>query len=432
MKQRPAQEPETSQAESLTRISLILVGIAVGGWLLQFVVSIVLARNLGPQDYREYAVAIAMLALAGTFCELGTGKYAMRILPEYARKKRWSLAKGYYWFSASTVTLASMIGIVAGMWMTGGFALNGDQWSPARLALVFLPVTALVAVAAEFLMAEQKPFQGSLITAVICPGATLCLFLAFQKMQCPADSMLAVTCYGLADVAGLLWALVLLKRHAGPGMTGARPVVLPRKWLRWSIWFSLLAFVASWMPRLSLLAMDAIEPSAIEIARFAAALEISGFVLLVRKSTNKYYMPELSLIMTDQQWQLARIMARQRLVLIGSISATFLIGVLLFGKQMLGWFGPVFSEGYTALCFMTAGTCVATIFSMAPEFLKFAGKLKTVLATYCLAGVLLTVLTVVLGSRYGASGAGFAFGFVFAATAIVFRVLASRQLDSNS
>lgn len=415
------------QLRNATASAVGLVVISVIGSVLGVATSILFARLLGPASFQEYAVALAGLSLVGTFCEFGTGKYAMRIMPQYVSQERWRFAAGFLSYSLLMVVITSLLVGLAGFLGTADFGGPATSLNPLALAFLFLPTTAAVAVAAEFLMANRNSIAGSVVMRLVCPLATLILIGLAAWLQLPLVSQTAIICFGGGGLIGLLVASFLFLRLAPPKLLSVKPKFLWRDWTRLCLWYLLIAFMMSWLLKLSLVVLKAENIGKLEIAQFAAALEIACFILIVAKSTNKFYRPELALIVSTSDWTLLKRLKDQRLALIGSACIAFFIAVLIFGKKMLGWFGEEFIPGYLALCFMSAGTCIATAFSMAPEYLKFAERLKTILLINSIAGALLIILTWVLAKSYGVAGAGFAFGLVFSVSAIVFRVLAFRH-----
>lgn len=411
--------------------AVAVIGISTTGWLLSAGISIVLARYLGTSEFQQFVYAVAVISLVGTVCEFGVGKYAMQVMPQYVRRRQWELAAGYLYFSCVLTTLASMVCLLAGFGLGGGFSKVWSTWTPLTISMLFLPAVVSSALVSEFLMASRKVISGSIILRLVCPGMTLAIFVVSMLSGVPLSAGMAIMCYGLGSVVGLVVAICAYWSTAPIELFRARPKWDVKLWLKNAIWFAAIATVSSWLPKLSLIVLKASHSAGIETARFAAALEISSFVLLIAKSTNKYYSPELALIMADSNWDSARSETRKRLWLIASISAAFLVVVVLFGRTMLGWFGAEFTDGYAALCFMTVGTCSATTFSMAPEYLKFAGQQRYVMTTYFVAGFALIILTYALAAKLGATGAGLAFGTVLLVTALSFRTAAIRSISKE-
>lgn len=414
----------TNRHPNLTATIMILISMASSA--LGFASSILVARWLGAVGYQQYSVAIAGLTLVATCCEFGTGKYALRILPEYREQKQWGLLKGFYGFSFGLVLLAGLL--VGGITFVCGRLFPGIYDNPLIVgASVFVPTTALVAIAAEFVMANRLPIAGALITRLLCPVATLIGLVMIVSMG-QLTPMAAVIVFGLGGAFSLLIALVVIVQVMGPSVRNAASQYQFRQWLSASLWFCLFAFVTSWIFRVSLLILHALNIPDLEIARFAAALEVASLIVMVAKSTNKFYQPELAMIMNNGDWARGMKLRRSRRILTLAASLGYLALVVVFGRTILGWFGPEFRAGYPALCLLTIGTGTATVFAMAAEYLKFTGRMKTLLLIYSLGGAALAFLTGWLAPAYGATGAAIALSVVLIGMTVVFERLATWQL----
>lgn len=407
-----------------------MIGISIVSSIVTFALSVYLARVLGTDGFQEYIVAVAALSLLGTLSEFGTGKYALKILPQYAASKKWSLAAGYWRFSFALVLGVSLlITLVVILSEFGHDKDFGDYL--LGVAILFLPSTALVAVVAEFLMANRAAISGTIITRLVCPLATFGLIGLVFVVNGSVSSTDAIICFGSAGVIGLLIACLLFYRTSPGESLTAKSERQTRKWLRNCVWFSTLAFLMAWVFDISVIVLEIAQVAELEIARYGAAAKTGCFILLVAKSTNKFYNPELAMIMSTGDWQRALKLRSSRLLLIGSSSVVYLLVMIFFGKRILLWFGPEYLDAHLALCFVSFGACVATTFSMASEYLKFSEKLKTVMFTTCVCGILLVVLTWILGTRYGATGAGLAFGIVITLMTLFYLHLTNQMLREN-
>ncbi len=386
-----------------------------------------LARLLGPQGFKQYAVAVAYLALLGTLSEFGTGKYGLKVMPHFVAQQKWSRAAGYWRFSLALVLSTSIVlaltVILLEIFSDGKFGNYA-----VGIAALFLPSTALVAVLAELVTANRSAVAGSLVTRLICPLITIVAVAVFFALGGTITVAQAIVCFGIGGIGGLVVAAILFWRTANPESLSSKSEYHRRDWFKQCVWYSALGFFMLWIFKISVLVMEWAQIDGLEIARFAAALEIGCFVLLVAKSTNKFYQPELALIMNQDDWQRGLVMRRVRLLTIGIVSLAFFVVILLFGKRLLELYGTEFVAGYPALCWISLGTCLATSFAMAPEYLKFSNKLKTVLSVTFLFGISLIALTWILATRYGATGAGIAFGASVSGMALVFLILANRRL----
>jgi len=118
-----------------------------------------------------------------------------------------------------------------------------------------------------------------------------------------------------------------------------------------------------------------------EVTCFAAALETGCLILLLAKSTDKTFQPELSVILAQHSWKAGVQLRRNRYVLVGSGCEIFMLVTVVSGKSILEMYGGEFVPGYPAMCFVAAGGSASTMFSLAPAFLRFPGHNRFVIET---------------------------------------------------
>ena len=106
----------------------------------------------------------------------------------------------------------------------------------------------------------------------------------------------------------------------------------------------------------------------------------------------------------------------------------FVLAVGLFGREVLSLFGPEFVEGHASLVIVSIATATWTLFSLAPSYLKYAGRQRFVVRCTALAVAANLALTWLLGERHGHVGAAIAFGVPIAGLYGVFAFAAGREL----
>ena len=429
MLNRNAQSSEEKNEKRDLAEPVLMIVFSICSAVGTFGLSIFLARVLGPAGFKDYIFAVAAVSLLGTFAEFGTGKYALKVVPDLTTTKRWELAAGFWRFSFTLVlSISLVIALTIIAFEFGHDAEYGDYL--LGIAVLFLPSTALVCVVSEFVMANRSAIAGTVIMRLILPLGTFLLVAIVYLINGSVSSLHAILCFGFSGIIGLALALWMFGRTAPPEIFTSKSDRLTEEWLRHFFWYFALAFLASWILEISVIVMEVAGVPELEIARYGAALKTGCFILLVAKSTNKFYSPELALGMSDQNWNFILIAGRQRLLVVGLPCIVFFLGMLFFGRPILSWYGPEYPDAHLALCFISAGACIATLFSMAPEYLKFSNRLKTVMLTNLLGGVLLVILTWILSTRLGANGAGIAFAIVITVVTLSHRIRGMRHLRS--
>ena len=180
-----------------------------------------------------------------------------------------------------------------------------------------------------------------------------------------------------------------------------------------------------------LAAAQALPIAELEVAWFAAAMETGCLILLLSKSTDKYFQPHISIMLEREAWDEGAKMRRRRLRWIGSACAAFLLLVFSLGKPILRLYGEPFEAGYPALCLIAIGACAWTMFSLAPAYLKFVGQSRFVFAATVCGAVAMAGLTGLLGIWHGATGAAGAFCIVLCSLAVTNLVHANRHFPER-
>jgi O-antigen/teichoic acid export membrane protein len=154
------------------RNSIVLVLLSIGGFVLSYLTSMVLANVLGAGGFDDYAVAVASLAMLATLAEGGTGKYALAHWPKLIERGEHRQAAGFWRFALGAVVVASLaIGILVGGLET---AADGRFANYAvGEAAIFLPAVALAGMGAELVTALGGAVGAALVARVITPGVSL-------------------------------------------------------------------------------------------------------------------------------------------------------------------------------------------------------------------------------------------------------------------
>lgn len=421
-------QPDQQTFRDVSSNTTLLFLLSLVGVLIGYTISIVAARTLGPKHFNDYAVAIAAVGLLSTIAEAGVGKYAFRVLPQHAAAGQWNLAAGFWRFCVFVSGLVSLILIVA---VVGPVLLRYGQIGGHALlvAVLFLPAMAWAGVGIDLVMANRLPVTGTVIGRLIIPGTTLILLLASTYAKGVISVTAAILCFGAGSITGVGCCLLVGYRHAQPALLKAKPQYQVGMWLRQSVSFAVTAFLMSWMFRISLLVMEAFPVAESEVGYLAAALDTSGLLLLLSKSTDKLFQPDMSSVIEKKDWVRGNRLRWRRYTIIASICLVFLTLIIVFGRRILDWYGPGFRQAYPALCLITGGSCIWTLFSLAPTYLMFTGQAPTVITIQVAGGVAMAVLTAVLGTWYGVTGAGCAVGLVLCLMAGVYLWRAQKEFN---
>lgn len=404
-----------------------LLAFSIVSFALSYATAIVFARSLGADGYDDYAVAVSFAVILATLAEMGTGKYALRIMPAYADRSDWSAARGYVRFSVRLILATSIALAVFGVcWeylkdgVFGNYALG--------IVLLFLPAMAWVGAGSEFVTANRAAIRSAFVTRMLVPGSTLALALAWMVSPLERTAPRAVLCYGASWLIGLAAVYLFLKQTTREEIRKAQPEPRTQEWLT-SIWpFLYFALLISVLAKVGVIVLELVASDEATVAVYSVAAETGTFIYIVAKSTDKLYLPSVSTMLEHEDQSGLKQGRRGRWIWLGSICVGFLLTVFFFGKQILALFGPEFVEGYMALCIIAVATSVWTLASLAPAYLKYVHKQKFVLVATTLTVLTHIGLCIPLGYWYGTTGAALSYAIPVIAMYVTMAAVATREL----
>tara|TARA_R110002049_G_scaffold50370_2_gene142998 strand:- start:69316 stop:70623 length:1308 start_codon:yes stop_codon:yes gene_type:complete len=414
-----------NRTESLARVPLFLVIANVVGVLIGYAITILLARSLSHGEFEQYIGAVATLGLLASAAEGGFGKYGLKIVPVYIANQSIDLLAGYMRFALfGSLVMSVVLGWIAASIETP--MRTGNTENLILLAIVFLPAMAGVGVTVDLLLSFRMAVIATLISRILVPLTTLSLVVVNLAMA-EITPLRAVLSFATGSLVGFLLALVLCLRKSRSLTSRVSATTDLFQWITESLSFWAFGFLTAWIFRATLVLTHYLPHGRDDLAMLAPALETGCLILLLSKSTDKFYQPAMSVILATSDWEHGVRFRRNRYIFVGYGVIAFLAVILLFGDQILGLYGKDFGSAYPELCLIAIGSSIWTLFSLAPAFLQFAGERKVLLFSLLGHGTLLAVLTVGLLPTFGATGAAAAFTISISSLAIVNVFLANQR-----
>lgn len=410
------------------RKPLQLCLLALINYILFYGIGVFLARELGISGFTSYSVAIAALTLLASLTTLGLEKYAQRALTAYCDRGEWDHARGFTLFGRNTVFLAASLAmlvyalVIAANWFAAG---TPPSWT-TLLALVFLPIMVLGLFMLEVLASTGEVVRSTLVYRVLLPICFVLPLVLIWVSPLPVTANMAVLSYGAAWVVSFLVMRRLVFRSLPEEVMSAGEAREPRVWLGKSVPFLIHSVMMTQFATLGIVGLELLGSEEQNVAVLAAAMQTGAFIVMLATATNRLYGPMVSRLIERRDYPGILSATRERHSWIIPATLIYFVMMVLFGRRILHLFGAEFEAGYPALCFIAGGASVSVWFAMAPNYLKFVGKNRLVLGITAAAGALNVALLMLLGPRWGATGAGAAYGISLATMAVTFFVLGLR------
>ncbi|OYP32985.1 lipopolysaccharide biosynthesis protein [Rhodopirellula sp. MGV] len=419
--------PDTS--ESATRFSTSIAGILIGanitGVLLSYLLMLYLAHRLSAHEFDGFVGAIAVLTMFGALAEAGVGKYAYKRIPLADQSDSRRQRKAYFAFAKRMVFVVSALFVAIGIGLESQL-VRGAVELTSLTAVLFIPAIAGCGVAVDLLIASRSPILGTLIARALVPTVTLTLILASAHWIKSFDATLAVICFGIGSVVGLLVCLPLLIERSqpdiGPDDSIANESTTGIQWGHWlyrSLSYFAIGCAITWLFKAPLVVLHHLPHSSAELGLLAPAFETGCLVLLLSKSADKYYFPMLAVAIDTGDMESDQLLRRRRQAVIGGAALVFWVILYQFGDWILSLFGPQFVTSHTALIWISSGACLWTLFSLSPTALLFMGQSRQLAANLILHSVAMVGMIPIAFLEAGSNGVACVFAICLGSAAIV-------------
>ena len=360
-------------------IGIVVSVLSFANYGIFCVIGIVLARLLTPEEYGRYGSAVAFATLAATFATLGLEKQALRLLPAFAVRGEWSLARGYLVTSAIVcIALGAAIGLVAGPGLDEIRPPPNARGAFTAVMIYLVPVT-LFCMLVEVLTSFGRPLASTAMYRLALPLSILAACGAIAWLD-DRDAVHAVHAWGIGWCAALALLVALVWRALPGGVRRARSEARTWPWIGGGVSYLSFSLIMTAFVQAPLIVLGLAHEDRAGIGVFTAAMQLAGFVTIIQTATTRVYAPKLSQLIEAGDTEGERRLMTGRNALLGALSLAFVVGVALFGRELLALFGSGYERGERTLLVLSAGNAVNTVLGFAPWWLQFKGRHTLVLA----------------------------------------------------
>jgi O-antigen/teichoic acid export membrane protein len=389
-----------------TAIALLMKVMGAG---LAFAFNVVIARKIGAEGSGIFYLALTVATVATIFGRMGLDNAVLRFTAANASVSDWAAVKGVYRkgmsisLAASAVTTAVVF--VLSSWIAGTIFSKPEIASPLRwMSLSILPIS-LAFLHSEALKGLKKIFGYAFIQGQ--NGVSLSLFsLAGLYLLGALGVQGAVLSYVLsaavtATIGYFLW------RHATPQLKGIAGNFRASMLLKTSMplfWVSSMNVILTWTSTFFL----GIWGSSREVGIFSMASRTALLISLVLMAVNSIAAPKFAaLYAKGDKKTLGRITVNSSGLMAVLASPVFLTFVFA-PHWVMGFFGPKFADGSTALIILSVGQFVSVCSGSVQYLLMMSGNEKDVRNDVFLTVAVNVGLNCLLTPKFGITGAAIA------------------------
>jgi O-antigen/teichoic acid export membrane protein len=381
-------------------------------YLLGMVVSILIARHLGPSDFGTYSLVVWLIACGVTVTNAGTTTTMIKFVAELRGSQNEELLASLmgYLRRAQSLFLLALLAV-------GGtvFLLSADTLAPGfnRYAMCGLLVFCVVLRSNYMLnIAVAKGFERFGATATIALYAApvnLVLVAAAELLHGPVEAFLAV--FAISSVVFYVASLVQVRRFAPREPRRAvLPPELMRRIHRHMVFAAIISSVNFFTASetevlfLNLLATPA------DAGDFKVAYQLaSGASLLLPGVFSAILLPLMAKALSEGRPVAARRFSASTVYLTMLAAPLVGFGVLFADDAIAVLYGPAYAAASIVLTGCLFAYSASVISSAASSLLMSADHQHSVLARVVGCGALKVVLDIVLIRYFGLVGATLAF-----------------------
>ena len=411
----------------LGSLGLKLVSVGLG-----FLLTILLARGLGPSGYGVYALAFATISILAIPTQLGLPQLVVRETANAAAKEQWGVIRGLWRWSTLTVLLFSLIVLLVsslGLWYYGHL-LDKLYASTLAAALLLIPLIALGNLRGAALRGLNHIVTGQLPEWVLRPGllATLCIITIMLR---PDTEFTAITVMVLHVVSAAVafgigaWFL----RHVRPKIiAGVTSIYASKAWAISTFRLALISSISVINAQVGIL-MLGFFGSENDIGIYKVTISVATLITFGLQAVNLVVMPYFARFYSQNDLLRVQKLATQsaRAILLIAIPSTMVI--ILFGDRFLAFtYGTDFEEGHASLIVLAIGQLVNAATGSVGVLLNMTGHERDTLRGVSAAIVVNIVSALILIPTFSYFGAALSTAITLVIWNLVLRELVWRRI----
>ena len=390
----------------LKRASIGSLFIKVAGAGNEFILSVILARVLGVNEYGAYVLSLTWVMILALLATMGFDSAAIRFIPEYVIKKKWPLLRGFLSKSFQFIIINGFGLLLLVILFT--FLFESTIKAPLRYASFLIPLLAVNRFRQSGLRALKHVVRSEFPEFVIRPVLLTILLIGFSfyfpdTLTASKAILLTLSVTIVTFIIGGTW----LYRFLPSSIIRVTSEYKTKSWLPYAFPMLLLSglqIVNNYTDIIMIGSMIGSEFAGI----YSAASRIAILVTFGLMAANSIVAPVISELHSLKMYQdLQHIIT---LAARGAFIFTFIVGALiaLTGPYLLSFFGSVFSKGYPALLILLVGQIINAIAGSVGLIMTLMGHHVQAARIFGLSAMLNILFNAILIPHFGIIGAAVA------------------------
>lgn len=409
----PAVEDSKSLYKPFIRGSIGGFGFNTTANLLFFLISILLARSLGPSNYGIYIYAISWTIVLGVFSDFGLNRLLVRNIASYHVNEKWAFLRGQLTWALMISLLASictaMIAVITFYLLRD--LLQNDMLFPLLVAMLALPLNSILRNSQAALRGLHHILHGQVAEIFVQPLTffiLICVFAFF--LPGTLNSTTAIGLYIVSISIALILSIFLLTRHLPDTAVNTNSEWLHKEWLHSSLSMLLIGGLHIINSRTDIIMLGILADTT-ETGIYGICARGADLVMFLVIPVYTALMPVAAKLHTSGMLaELQDIVIRSaRIVFV--ISLPIFIILTVFGNWFLLIYGEAFLAGHLALAILCVGKIITIGIGPAALLLTMTGFEKSAALGVGLSVITNIILNSIMIPIWGMEGAAIATTF---------------------
>ena len=411
--------------------------VKISSLLLGFVLTIILARTLGPEQYGIYGFTLALVSLIAIPAQMGLPNLVVRETAKARVNEDWALMRGIWlwatrYIAVSSLLLFSLVGL--GL-VVFGYRMSDHRLEALIIAMPLIPLVALGNVRGAALRGLRRVVLGQLPEKVIRTVTLIALSLVFlwsvgkDGFNASNALVLYVAAAAVAFVTGA-WMLRQAKPLAVRQKSSVR--FMASEWRRAVVPLALISGLQLLNSSADILLLGLLRSDA-EVGIYRVAVQLANLVIFGLGAINMVLHPHIAALHSEgKREELQRLTVLSARVIFVLALPPVLIFLFFGGWLITTIFGESYAPASMALGILAVGQLVNAGMGSVGALLNMTGHERDTARGMFAAFAVNIVLNLLLIPQFGIEGAATATAVAFVLWNVILWRLVWKRLRINS
>lgn len=343
----------------LTKISLNpsvqTLCISIFSILLNFLLTVSLARSLNTEQFGLYAYAVSILTTLSVFSTLGFRELLVREIAVYLKQRSWGLVNGIIDFSGKVALISSSLISILSICVTIFYSSQLKQ-SPLVLisSLLLIPLISFNSLKMSILQGLRKVPLSLFPDKIIQPLAFLILSFFLFKTSIISSAFDIIILYGITSIISFIFSTINLHNNLSKFILSSRQEFQIKHWIRSAVPLTMLIGVNTLLSQIDILMLGAIKGSQ-EVAVYVVASKISFLIIFVMIANNMVLQPKIAEIFASGNVRKLKEIFTKNSLTVFLLSLPIALPIVCFSQFILSFFGKNFLVASNVLVVLSLG-----------------------------------------------------------------------------